>query len=617
MKKLLNLKRLLVLTLLAIIVTACSNDDDNGNIIDTDETIADFVESNADFSMLNDALELTDLDDILDGNGAYTVFAPTNAAFSAYLGDSNLSDVDTAVLRQLLLNHVISNEATLSSNLSTGYVSTTATFSDSEEYISMYINTENTVSINGGSNVAGGANVTDTDNELNNGVVHVVDAVIELPTIATFASADANFSTLTTALTREEDFQYIETLSLPGDTNPAPFTVLAPTNEAFTALLDELNLENLDALDAETLEAALNLHVIAGMNVTETDLTTGPVTTLGGDVTIDANNGTVTDANDRLSTIVITDVQASNGVLHAIDRVLLPEMQLTQTIADFVAGNEDYSLLLAALQQTGLDEALAGDGNFTVFAPNNEAFETYLEGAPLSSVDNDELTQLLYNHVLDAVVLSGDLQTGYFSNLATFSDTDANISTYVSADEEAIVINGEATVTGANNELSNGVVHTVDAVIPMPTIITFATVDPNFDSLEAALTRDEGFDYINTLDTMNGMDPAPFTVFAPTNVAFEQLLIEEEFGGLDEIPSDLLQGALDLHVIAGTNVRIDDLESGNIETIGGTININAENNLIMDANNRTSVIIPENTDIQAANGVIHAIDAVILPELPE
>ncbi len=218
MKTLVNFKFFMIILFLAIGFAGCSNDDDSGNINKPDESIADFVASNADFSMLNEALTITKLDEALNEGGTFTVFAPNNAAFSAYLGDIALADVDETALRQLLLNHVINSAAVLSSKLTTGYLSNMATFNDTDTNLSMYISTAaSAVSINGA------ATVISADNEFTNGVVHVVDAVIPLPDVTTFASVDPNFSSLVAALTRESDFNYIATLETSVNTAPAPF----------------------------------------------------------------------------------------------------------------------------------------------------------------------------------------------------------------------------------------------------------------------------------------------------------------------------------------------------------------------------------------------------------
>ncbi len=110
---------------------------------------------------------------------------------------------------------------------------------------------------------------------------------------------------------------------------PAPFTVFAPTNEAFEALLEELTLGSLNEIPTDVLSAVLSYHVVTGANVRSDDIDDDMmVTTLqGGAFTVNTTNGvTITDENDRVSNIVAVDVQATNGVIHAIDKVLLPEM---------------------------------------------------------------------------------------------------------------------------------------------------------------------------------------------------------------------------------------------------------------------------------------------------
>jgi len=118
----------------------------------------------------------------------------------------------------------------------------------------------------------------------------------------------------------------VETLSIPNGTDPAPFTVFAPINSAFDNLFTELGVEGIEDIDPATLTAALNTHVVAQANVRSTDLMDGTVATLGADLTVDASAGTLTDPNDRVSTIAVFDVQAANGVVHAIDTVLLPQL---------------------------------------------------------------------------------------------------------------------------------------------------------------------------------------------------------------------------------------------------------------------------------------------------
>jgi uncharacterized surface protein with fasciclin (FAS1) repeats len=273
------------------------------------------------FTILVDALERADLVTTLDGSGSFTVFAPTNTAFSNFLsanGFTSLDDVPVATLREVLLNHVVEG-TNLSTNLTTGYVKTLGKgAASSTNTLSMYINVSSSVMLNGISTV------TTADIMADNGVIHEVNTVIGLPTIVTHATANSNFSTLVTALTRNDQPDFVGILS--GSTS-SPFTVFAPTNLAFGDLLTELSASSLNDIDQPTLENTLKYHVVAGANVLSTDLTNNMMVTTfqGQDFTITTTSGAqITDANDRVSNIIATDVQCANGVIHVIDKVILP-----------------------------------------------------------------------------------------------------------------------------------------------------------------------------------------------------------------------------------------------------------------------------------------------------
>jgi uncharacterized surface protein with fasciclin (FAS1) repeats len=316
----------LILALSFTVFISCDDDDDYAPApVAETNTIVDFVSSNADYSILLEALLLADgdLPSVLSGEGPFTVFAPNNAAFTAFLSANNftaLSDIPTDVLTQVLLNHVVSGNA-VSSSLTTGYeVSSLSTATPTGNNMSLYINTSDGVVINGI------ATVTTADVSVDNGTIHAVDTVIGLPTVVTFAVADPNFSILKTALTRSDlTFDFVATLSTANGTTPAPFTVFAPTNDAFVDLLAELNVASLDAIDEPTLKGTLEMHAVAGANVLAAGLSDGMIIgTLGGDITANITDGaTLTDANNRVSAIIATDIQASNGVIHAIRKVLL------------------------------------------------------------------------------------------------------------------------------------------------------------------------------------------------------------------------------------------------------------------------------------------------------
>ena len=291
---------------------------------------------------------------------------------------------------------------------------------------------------------------------------------------------------------------------------------------------------------------------------------------------------------------------------------------ITNTIVDFVSNSPDYSILLEALQLANgnLPDVLDGEGPFTVFAPNNAAFTTFLSEnnfSALADIPTDVLTQVLLNHVVSGNAVSSSLETGYSVNsLSTATPNGNNMSLFINT-TNGVVINGVSTVTTADVSVDNGTIHAVNAVIGLPTVVTFAAADPNFSILVTALTRsDLTFDFVGTLSTANGTAPAPFTIFAPTNDAFVDLLAELNVASLDDIDEPTLKGTLEMHAVAGANVLAAGLSDGmTIETLGGDITANiAGGATLTDANNRVSNVIA--TDVQASNGVIHAINKVLL-----
>ena len=312
--------------LMSLFFLSCDVDDNNESYPSALSTIAEFAASNSDLSNLTAALSAADgnLLSLLNG-GNYTVLAPNNFAFEIFLdknGFTSIDEVPTDILKNILLNHVISGTVK-STDLAvavSGYTSTNATNTDGD-FLSMYFSTNNGVVFNGASNVL------NPDIAASNGVMHVVDALIELPTVVTFATTNPGFETLVTALTRDdlsEDFVLI----LSTTTEPAPFTVFAPTNEAFSSLFSELGVESLNDIDTATLESTLGTHVVAKANVRSEDLFNGMlITTIGDDLTISVGTGPqLVDLNSRTANIIAADIQAYNGVIHVIDNVMLPKL---------------------------------------------------------------------------------------------------------------------------------------------------------------------------------------------------------------------------------------------------------------------------------------------------
>lgn len=321
-----TLKTLALLAFVTFGFTACSDDDETGRV--ETKTIAQIAADNASFSTLIQALNHAGLTDVLNNPGSFTVFAPTNDAFNNLLGNTSVTSIPPADLRQILLNHVVAGTVQ-SSQLSTGYINTEATFNGVENgsKLSLYVNvpqSNNPIRLNNR------ANITMPNILASNGIIHVVDAVITLPTVVDFAKADPTFSTLVEALTDltpATDFATV--LSGAG-----PFTVFAPTNAAFDALDDELAPGGIAGLSETTLTNVLNYHVASG-NVRSSGLTpngnTVVETLLTGNnftITLPGTGGNIANVTDGAGRpdigIIAVDVQAANGVIHVLNKVILP-----------------------------------------------------------------------------------------------------------------------------------------------------------------------------------------------------------------------------------------------------------------------------------------------------
>jgi uncharacterized surface protein with fasciclin (FAS1) repeats len=286
-----------------------------------DNSITGIAKTNSNLSILVQALVKADLATTLQGTGPYTVFAPTDAAFTDFLKTTpyaTINDVPKDVLTQILLNHVVSGKVK-STDLSTSYVKTLAkSASSGTNTMSMYVDLTSGVKLNGV------AKVITADVMASNGVIHVVDAVINLPTIVTHATANPNFTSLVGALTKAGQPNFVSILSGTG-----PFIVFAPTNDAFTALNTELAPGGIAGVSSANLTKVLQYHVVNG-NILAASLTEGQiVSTLQTPQTFTiqlAGGAKIKDANNRISTIIATDVQCSNGVIHVLNKVLLPTL---------------------------------------------------------------------------------------------------------------------------------------------------------------------------------------------------------------------------------------------------------------------------------------------------
>jgi transforming growth factor-beta-induced protein len=289
--------------------SSCSKDDDDKKM-DEPKNIVDVAVADARFSILVEALVKADLASALEGNGPFTVFAPTNDAFNALftqLGVSGIADLDAATLTPILLNHVVAGQVK-SSDIATGYAPTLNASGPNGTNVKVFINK--------GSNVMVDASkVIIADVMASNGVIHAIDKVILPASVVGHAINNPNFSILVEAVVKA---------NLAGALSAAgPFTVFAPTNDAFTKLFATLGVSGISALTAEQLSPILLYHVVSG-NVLSTQVATGSVPTLKDGSNLNLTVGTMGVTINTNVNVIATDVQGTNGVIHVIDAVLLP-----------------------------------------------------------------------------------------------------------------------------------------------------------------------------------------------------------------------------------------------------------------------------------------------------
>jgi transforming growth factor-beta-induced protein len=288
------------------ILTGCEEKEDDMKPV-SEMSIAEYASSDSNFSILVAALVKADLAGVLSGSGNFTVFAPTNDAFNALfseLGISGIDDLSKETLTPILKYHVLGMEAK-SSMISSGYYNTLSPAQGS--YISLKVDVSSGVKLNKT------ANVIMADVDVNNGVIHVIDKVLLPPTVVGQALNNDSFSILVQAVVKAN---LVDALNGNG-----PFTIFAPTNAAFEALFSTLGISGISELTAEQLTPILTYHVVSG-NVLSTQLSEGAVPTLNGE-SLSVSLSPAPEINGTAK-IVATDVQASNGVIHVIDNVLLP-----------------------------------------------------------------------------------------------------------------------------------------------------------------------------------------------------------------------------------------------------------------------------------------------------
>ncbi len=572
-----------------------------------DKSITDVAASKPGFETFTSLVETAGLTETLDVNGPFTVFAPTDAAF-AQVPQEALDAIlaKDGELARVLTYHVVEGKLTAADIVTMSSLTTL-----SGETLD--------VEVNGPQVRVGGAIVADADILAGNGVIHAINGVLLPPATGTrpitptpitdemniveVASDAGSFSTLVAAV---EAAGLVDAL-----TGAGPFTVFAPTDAAFEAL----PAGTVDALlaDPAALAEILKYHVVAGALKADVVSITSALTTLQGDaIDVTVQDGAVFINNAK---IVTTDIAASNGVIHVIDAVLLPLAEppaTSNTLIEVAAQAGSFSTLLTAVEAAGLTDTLSGPGPFTVFAPTDAAFSALPQGA-LGGLLNDTeaLTDVLLYHVI-GTQLSSDAVVAA-SALNTLQGTAVNVGN----SGGKVTING-ATVIITDIQADNGTIHVIDAVL-LPSDDGGETVEPPVQpALGNIIEKAQGNDHLGTLltavqaagltETLKG--DGPFTLFAPTDSAFAALP-SGTLGALLANP-EALTDVLLYHVAAG-QLFSDDLQGlDELATLQGAKAPLGNFGPVLTIDGAVFTV----TDIEASNGVIHVINAVLLPPTP-
>jgi uncharacterized surface protein with fasciclin (FAS1) repeats len=382
------------------------------------------------------------------------------------------------------------------------------------------------------------------------------------------------------------------------------FTVFAPTDDAFNALATELGITRAQLLaDTPLLTSVLQYHVLS-TRVPRASVPLGKAISplAGGIFKVDSVGGNlvITDGRNRTSRITATDIGATNGVIHVVDRVLLPP---NRNIVQTAQSLPQFSILVEAVIAANLQGALSGTGPLTVFAPTNDAFVALLGELGLTKAqllaDTALLTRVLTYHVLPNRTLKADITTG--QAITTLQGGSFTIGS------DLAITDSRTRRAGTDVLTSNGVIHVIDRVIlPLPaeTIVQTAQSLPQFSILVEAVVA------ANLQGALSGT--GPLTVFAPTNDAFVALLGElglTKAQLLADVP--LLTKVLTYHVLPGRVLRAQVPVGPAITTLQGETFTVDSTLAITDRRGRRAAITA--TDVFASNGVIHVLDRVILP----
>jgi len=451
-----------------------------------------------------------------------------------------------------------------------------------------------------------------------------------------------------------------------------PFTVFAPNDAAFETFATQVGFEAnddesaaaqlLSAADADLLAQILTYHVVAD-NIEASGFSDGQslTTVQGGTISVAVGEDVqLLDASDLpetnpVSTVTQPNFYADNGIVHIVDKVLLPQeaidaldFDIRPTLLEWATGTDDLSSLAAAVVKADLADAIAGLDTARVLAPSNEAFENLFDALgddynELDDFDNSAeielLGKILLYHILPPVDGSVDLMAG--TSMTLLQDNTLEVVDNAGAFEFGDVTGTNATIITDDTDAKNGRVTVIDKVLLPQAALDFLSLlesddlattvvnAPSLSTLEEALIATDLVDVFVDATNMEDEEATNFTyfrnatVFAPSNDAFVALfdVLGPDYTSIASFDTEeeleLLTNILLYHVVAG-KITSADLEAGTLTTLSEkeleVISvIGSDNFTIGDATNDVNANITT-PDVLARNGVAHIVDKVLLPQ---
>ncbi len=591
------------------------------------KNILEVVANDSDLHLLAVAIARAGLEEALIEGEELTVFAPNNAAFQA-LGFENaeaIMEADPEILRDVLLYHVAEGEFK-SKTFDEGISIHTLIGAD------VFINTALAPHFF----VNGNTEIIKKDIRAKNGVIQKIDQVLIQPTlnlaeIVVNAAQDENTPEFRSLLAAVQVLDLVETLS--GEEN---FTVFAPSDAAFEAFFRRLGVD-FEEVPQALLQQVILYHVVAG-------------TVFSTDLREDVDIPTLREASYRVErgegnrlvlqtfnlseiSLNVRDIFATNGVIHQIDEVLINPEDFT--LGQLVQLGKDLSLLELGVEVAGLSEALNNpEAELTVFIPNDAAFaNTGLDENALSTLSAEQINDVISYHAVASPLASlseGPIVTleeqAFF--LALNDDPHSPVQAFINPSNPEQNI---AVTVPQMNRAKNGFFYLLDKVILTPEL-QFPE-NGTLSDLLINLNAQGSFTQLTEAVLKVDQDPAtqaglvqlfstegPFTLFAPTDQAFENLYARLGVSGISEIDASALLAVLQYHVVgASAAVYSTDLSPGEVTMLaGGNITVDFEDGKLVIIDEDEFGIGSENAlgvslNIVTSNGVAHAISQVLIP----